>query len=88
MHNFHGICSIAGDFFQSPLELRLSPLNGLLEGLCHQCRKWITVQGDKPVNVEEIYWFKHAQKCHKYNSSQDSIDDVSHEEFEAEEEED
>ncbi|GAO49809.1 hypothetical protein G7K_3948-t2 [Saitoella complicata NRRL Y-17804] len=39
----------------------------MLEGRCHQCKKWIRVQGikDTDVKVPEIYWWKHAQKCHK-----------------------
>jgi hypothetical protein len=71
MHNFHGISSIAGDFFTPPIRFRISDQTALREGLCHQCKKWIPVQGDKPVNVEEIYWFKHSQKCHRYPVQQD-----------------
>eukprot|EP00158_Paraphelidium_tribonemae_P007788 Partr_v1_DN28360_c3_g3_i4_m78891 putative PHD finger protein len=67
MHNYHGISSIAGNFFDSPLDHRVSSVNNLKEGLCGHCNKWIPIQGDKPVNVEEIYWFKHAQKCHKFD---------------------
>jgi hypothetical protein len=70
MHNYHGISSIAGDFFTPPVKIRAAA-SGLKEGLCHQCKKWIPIQGDKPVNVEEIYWFKHAQKCHRYVDGDD-----------------
>jgi hypothetical protein len=68
MHNYHGISSLSGDFFLPPLDIRKSSATGLKEGLCHQCQKWTAIQGDKTVNVEEIYWYKHAQKCHKYHS--------------------
>jgi hypothetical protein len=68
MHNFHGISSIGGYFFASPVDVRAVSGSSLKEGLCHQCNRWIPIQGDKPVNVEEIYWFKHAQKCHKFDA--------------------
>lgn len=74
MHNFHGISSLAGDFFTPPETIRISEA-GLKEALCHQCKKWINVQGDKAVNVEEIYWFKHAQKCHRYATEEDAMDE-------------
>lgn len=75
MHNFHGISSIAGHFFTPPERIRVSDSTHQREALCHQCKKWIPVQGDKSVNVEEIYWFKHAQKCHRY-ADDDSGPDV------------
>ena len=75
MHNFHGITSIAGDFFAPPVEVRKSGESGLREALCHQCKKWIPTQGDKPVNVEEIYWFKHSQKCHRYDNGAGDADE-------------
>ena len=70
MHNFHGISSISGDFFTPPLQVRRDKGTGLKEGLCGYCNKWISIQADKHVNVNEIYWFKHAQKCHKYDNGE------------------
>lgn len=39
----------------------------MLQGKCHGCGKWIDVESRKctPVNVPEIYWWKHAQACHR-----------------------
>lgn len=39
----------------------------MLQGECHGCGKWIDVESRKvlPVNVPEIYWWKHAQTCHR-----------------------
>jgi hypothetical protein len=75
MHNYHGVSSVAGTFFQPPEELR--DLEGVTEGRCHQCQKWIPIQGDKSLNVEEIYWYKHAQKCHKYSNEDAPFDNTS-----------
>ncbi|KAJ1649898.1 hypothetical protein IWQ61_009154, partial [Dispira simplex] len=38
------------------------------EGLCHQCQEWVPLNSvrDVSVNVPEIYWWKHAQKCHTW----------------------
>ncbi|PVV05443.1 hypothetical protein BB560_000037 [Smittium megazygosporum] len=37
------------------------------QALCGYCREWVNVESERnaPVNVPEIYWWKHAQKCHK-----------------------
>lgn len=63
----HGISSITGKSFRPPLEYRINPETELKEALCHKCRNWINSESprNKPVNVEEIYWWKHAQKCHQ-----------------------
>ncbi|KAI0244421.1 hypothetical protein L0F63_002714 [Massospora cicadina] len=63
----HGISSITGKPFRPPLEYRINPETELKEALCHKCRNWINSEStrNKPVNVEEIYWWKHAQKCHQ-----------------------
>lgn len=71
MHNYHGISSIAGDYFAPPTDYRSAPGTGLREAHCDQCKKWIPVQSEKPVNVEEIYWFKHAQKCHQATAEEE-----------------
>ncbi|KAJ1927996.1 hypothetical protein IWQ60_002459 [Tieghemiomyces parasiticus] len=36
------------------------------QGLCHNCLAWVDLDSTKDVevNVPEIYWWKHAQKCH------------------------
>lgn len=63
----HGISSITGKPFRAPLEYRINPETELKEALCHKCRNWINSESsrNKPVNIEEIYWWKHAQKCHQ-----------------------
>ncbi|CAG8583549.1 3662_t:CDS:10 [Dentiscutata heterogama] len=62
----HGISSITGRPFAQPIAERLNKKSGMKEALCHKCNKWILNQSprDKDVLVPEIYWYKHAQKCH------------------------
>ncbi|CAG8633359.1 32317_t:CDS:2, partial [Racocetra persica] len=62
----HGISSITGRPFSQPIAERLNKKSGMKEALCHKCNKWILNQSprDKDVLVPEIYWYKHAQKCH------------------------
>ncbi|KAL1694595.1 hypothetical protein GGG16DRAFT_87233 [Schizophyllum commune] len=38
----------------------------MMEGLCHQCKKWVAVEGvkDVEVKVKELFWWKHAATCH------------------------
>ncbi|BFZ63945.1 hypothetical protein YB2330_005082 [Saitoella coloradoensis] len=52
-----GKCGELGNF-------HLPDREEMLEGRCHQCKKWVRVQGikDTDVKVPEIYWWKHAQK--------------------------
>ncbi|KAI9294392.1 hypothetical protein K502DRAFT_292355, partial [Neoconidiobolus thromboides FSU 785] len=63
----HGISSITGKKFRAPLEYRINKGTDQKEALCHKCLNWINSESprNKPVNVEEIYWWKHAQKCHQ-----------------------
>lgn len=39
----------------------------VIQGKCHACKKYIDMQGKYTgkVKVPEIYWWKHARKCHK-----------------------
>lgn len=62
----HGISSITGRRFSPPKEERINSKTNRREALCHKCGKWIENQSprDKEVLVPEIYWYKHAQKCH------------------------
>ncbi|ORX90343.1 hypothetical protein K493DRAFT_230829, partial [Basidiobolus meristosporus CBS 931.73] len=85
MNFFHGISSVNGRPFASPVEYRMisdkrgklrsknalskldRPSRMVQQGQCHVCEKWIYLESPKDleVNVPEIYWWKHAQKCHK-----------------------
>ncbi|PVU90073.1 hypothetical protein BB561_005038 [Smittium simulii] len=39
------------------------------QALCGFCCEWVNIESERnsPVNVPEIYWWKHAQKCHRTN---------------------
>lgn len=39
----------------------------MIRGLCHVCNRYVDLQGprDVEVKVPEIYWWKHAQSCHR-----------------------
>ena len=41
--------------------------SSFIQGKCHACKKFIDMQGKYvgPVKVPEIYWWKHARRCHK-----------------------
>ncbi|KAG0142740.1 hypothetical protein CROQUDRAFT_135389 [Cronartium quercuum f. sp. fusiforme G11] len=72
---FHGINNADGLPFSPPIQIRLSKRgqvaanekSELKEGRCHQCNKWIPMEGVKlqEVKVPELFWWKHAKSCHK-----------------------
>ncbi|EGG08581.1 uncharacterized protein MELLADRAFT_77369 [Melampsora larici-populina 98AG31] len=72
---FHGINNANGLPFSPPVEIRLTKRgqvaanekSELKEGRCHQCDKWIAMEGVKlqEVKVPELFWWKHAKSCHK-----------------------
>ncbi|KAG2216321.1 hypothetical protein INT45_006518 [Circinella minor] len=61
---FHGISSVSGKEFMQPLETRWVDQD-LVEGLCHQCRLWVSVSNVKRKN--SVLWYRHAHKCHVYH---------------------
>ncbi|KAI8137783.1 hypothetical protein BJV82DRAFT_634033 [Fennellomyces sp. T-0311] len=61
---FHGISSVSGKEFMQPLETRWVDQD-LVEGLCHQCRQWVSVSNVKRKN--SVLWYRHAHKCHVYH---------------------
>jgi len=72
---FHGINNADGLPFSPPVEIRLvkrchvaaNEKLELKEGRCHQCSKWVPMEGVKmqEVKVPELFWWKHAKSCHK-----------------------
>ncbi|SNX86036.1 related to Meiotic expression upregulated protein 26 [Melanopsichium pennsylvanicum] len=85
LQNFHGISALTGLPFTPPTKFRIKKRPNakpkerreLVQGHCHSCKKWIDVQGPKEteVKVTEIYWWKHAQACHKKASVPDGVGD-------------
>lgn len=75
MQNFHGVSALTGLPFTPPSKFRTKARPNakpkerkeLVQGLCHSCNKYIDIQGPKEteVKVAEIYWWKHAQLCHR-----------------------
>ncbi|KAI3634671.1 hypothetical protein MIR68_007052 [Amoeboaphelidium protococcarum] len=63
MHYFHGVSSITGTFYEPPTAYRLDE-KGSKEGRCGNCNQWISIQGEKHINVQEIHWYRHCQQCH------------------------
>lgn len=71
----HGINFATGLPFAPPLKFRTTtrkPRSAherktMLQGLCHSCRKWVDVESTKSVEVKvpELYFRKHAIRCHK-----------------------
>ncbi|KAI9145094.1 hypothetical protein BKA69DRAFT_1025276 [Paraphysoderma sedebokerense] len=63
---FHGVSSSTGRPFDPPEKERIGPKSKQREGFCGKCKKWISIGSPRNavVNVPEIYWWKHAQKCH------------------------
>ncbi|CAO3599937.1 unnamed protein product [Absidia cylindrospora] len=57
---FHGISSVSGQPFSSPLEQRLNKESDLLEGLCHQCLQFVPICNTKRKN--SVLWYRHAHK--------------------------
>ncbi|KAI8338435.1 hypothetical protein BC941DRAFT_350745 [Chlamydoabsidia padenii] len=62
---FHGISSVSGQPFASPLEQRINKETDLLEGLCHQCLQFVPICNAKRKN--NVLWYRHAHKCHIYD---------------------
>ncbi|KAH9458206.1 hypothetical protein Pst134EB_010507 [Puccinia striiformis f. sp. tritici] len=72
---FHGINNADGLPFSPPVETRrikrchvaANEKLELKEGRCHQCNKWVPMEGVKmqDVKVPELFWWKHAKSCHK-----------------------
>lgn len=83
MQNFHGISALTGLPFTPPMHFRAKSRPNakpkerkqLVQGHCHSCKKWIDMQGpkDTDVKVAEIYWWKHAQACHRKSRLPDGI---------------
>ncbi|KAJ2772873.1 hypothetical protein IWQ57_001575 [Coemansia nantahalensis] len=67
----HGISSVSGRPFARPLQVRHFDADSL-EGLCHQCRKWVPIANAKRRN--SVLWFRHAHKCHVYNKPKQDLD--------------
>lgn len=75
LQNFHGISALTCLPFTPPVKFRAKARphakpkerKQLVQGLCHSCHKYIDMQGpkDTDVKVAEIYWWKHAQVCHR-----------------------
>ncbi|ORX87739.1 hypothetical protein K493DRAFT_237297 [Basidiobolus meristosporus CBS 931.73] len=64
----HGISSNTGRPFASPVETRIHAVTGLKEALCHKCGQWVAYESprnSKSGNLEDAYWWRHAQKCHQ-----------------------
>ncbi|KAK7027327.1 hypothetical protein VNI00_015290 [Paramarasmius palmivorus] len=74
-----GISAASSLPFSPPLAFRVSrrprvqksEKTTIKEGKCHQCQKWIPVEGvkDMEVKVKEIFWWKHAATCHRSQAS-------------------
>ncbi|KAI9263696.1 hypothetical protein BY458DRAFT_438732 [Sporodiniella umbellata] len=56
---FHGISSVTGKQFTEPVETRWLDQE-LLEGLCHQCKKWVPVNNMR--RQGSVVWYRHAHK--------------------------
>ncbi|KAJ2964198.1 hypothetical protein NQZ79_g787 [Umbelopsis isabellina] len=61
---FHGISSVSGRQFIDPIDQRWGDQDAI-EGLCHQCRHWISICTSKRKN--SVLWYRHAHKCHIYH---------------------
>ncbi|KAJ8075813.1 hypothetical protein PM082_021445 [Marasmius tenuissimus] len=79
MQYAHGISASSALPFLPPLSFRVSKRprasktekTEIKEGKCHQCHKWVPVEGvkDMEVKVKEIFWWKHAAACHSSSST-------------------
>ncbi|KAJ9480053.1 hypothetical protein PHBOTO_003801, partial [Pseudozyma hubeiensis] len=84
LQNFHGISALTGLPFTPPSHFRLKPRPHsrpteraeMIQGHCHSCRKWIDMQGPREteVKVAEIFWWKHAQACHRKSTTPVGVD--------------
>ncbi|KAN0060117.1 hypothetical protein ACQY0O_008091 [Thecaphora frezii] len=83
MQYAHGISAATGLPFTPPIafQMRERPnaatreKTEILQGKCHVCKKYVDVEGTKigTVKVPEIYWWKHAQTCHRLASPPDGL---------------
>ncbi|GAC73058.1 predicted esterase [Moesziomyces antarcticus T-34] len=83
LQNFHGVSALTGLPFTPPAEFRVraqphakpKERKQLIQGHCHGCELWIDMQGPKQTDlkVAEIYWWKHAQSCHRKACTPDGI---------------
>ncbi|KAL1742633.1 hypothetical protein HDZ31DRAFT_65784 [Schizophyllum fasciatum] len=74
MQYAHGISATTTQPFSPPVRFRQvrreriakGERTMIMEGLCHQCKKWVAVEGvkDVEVKVKELFWWKHAATCH------------------------
>ncbi|THU98531.1 hypothetical protein K435DRAFT_660675 [Dendrothele bispora CBS 962.96] len=70
----HGISASSGQPYLPPIAFRITVRRFpqktekavIKEGKCHQCKKWVAVEGvkDVEVKVKEMFWWKHAASCH------------------------
>lgn len=75
LQNFHGISALTCLPFIPPTHFRTKQCPNrkpkerkeIVQGHCYSCKKWVDMQGpkDTDVKVAEIYWWKHAQACHR-----------------------
>ncbi|PVU95967.1 hypothetical protein BB559_002542 [Furculomyces boomerangus] len=61
---YHGISSVSGRPFIKPIQIYQVD-NDTVEGLCHQCLKWVVIATSKRQN--SVLWYRHAHKCHVYH---------------------
>lgn len=66
---YHGISSVSGRHFMDPIDQRWGDQDAI-EGLCHQCRHWISICTSKRKN--SVLWYRHAHKCHIYHKPKPS----------------
>ncbi|CDR98562.1 hypothetical protein [Sporisorium scitamineum] len=83
LQNFHGVSASTGLPFTPPTHFRgkrrtnVKPTERaqIIQGLCHCCHKYIDMQGPKgtEIRVPEIYWWKHAQACHRKGKTPEGV---------------
>ncbi|TKY84612.1 hypothetical protein EX895_006514 [Sporisorium graminicola] len=83
LQNFHGVSASTGLPFIPPTHFRgkrrthvkHSERAQIIQGLCHCCGKYIDMQGpkDTEIKVPEIYWWKHAQVCHRKGTTPEGV---------------
>ncbi|CDO70671.1 hypothetical protein BN946_scf184761.g9 [Trametes cinnabarina] len=79
-----GISPASGLPFSPPLGFRIVPRPNagklektqIMEGKCHRCKKWVSIEGikDVPTKVKEIFWWKHAAACHQGSTIEGECD--------------
>ncbi|KAG5459839.1 MAG: hypothetical protein BJ554DRAFT_8190 [Olpidium bornovanus] len=63
MQFYHGVSSVSGKAFVKPLQQRVGE-SGVIDGLCHQCGRWVPISSAKRKN--STMWYRHAHRCHVY----------------------